>query len=191
MTMLTDARIDEMRLLSWPDAQKAMEPLPSHRLVELFDHRFSKVADTASQLLTNRNDESIIVKALLAGQIRTSLGKLRAVNTLLVHGMSCPAALQAYQHMLSDRGYHVVDAALFGLVFLGHVESVPLIEERIRTTKQPKMLAVLKLALRAIMKDDPYLFCPEFSRSAIRRWRKHLTPKMEKAARAAERIERS
>jgi hypothetical protein len=87
--MMTDTEIDRVRSLSWPDAQKAMKPLPSRHLVKLFDHRFSKVADTASQLLADRDDESLIVNALLTGIIRTSVGKLRAINTLREFGMRC------------------------------------------------------------------------------------------------------
>ena len=189
--MLTAREIDKVRSLGWVEAADALKDLPSNKLVELIDHRFSKVAGTATYLLRQRKQESLIVEALLNDRLHTRLGKMRGINTLTPLGMHCPEAIPAYEHMISDRAYDVVDCALFGIVFLGNTDSIPLIENRIRVVKNPKTVATLKLALRALTKDDPYLFSPGYGRSEIRRWRKHLTPKLERAARAEERISRS
>jgi hypothetical protein len=178
--MINNKQIENIRTLSWTEAAKTMEPFPSARLVDLLNHRYTKVAGTASYLLRRRNQHSLIIAALVTGKISAPRNKLMCVNSLTMCGGNCPNAVKAYEHLLSDRAFDVVDAALFGIVFLGHMKSIPLIEERIKQTKKPKLLAMLKLGLRALKADNPYLFSPHYSREAIHQWRKEWPPKCKK-----------
>ena len=104
--------------------------------------------------------------ALLDGRIRTSLGRVRAINTLNCRGRAVKGAATAFLRVLGDRSVRVVDCALHGLVFLQDKANLPALKaEAPRRGQGGKGYAEIMKAIEALEREDPFLYSPSFEDS--------------------------
>ncbi|MCY3019682.1 MAG: hypothetical protein NTW87_11720 [Planctomycetota bacterium] len=132
-------------------------------LLVLLDSSSRKVGDTAAELLCSRGKAKVVVAALLASEIRTKLGRIRAMSVLGHFGKRVPRGAEAYLRLIEEKSATVVYDALFGLVFLQDEANIPMIEAaRRRSRAGPKADGYFEKALTAIHAKDPFIFSPGY-----------------------------
>lgn len=159
--------------LNYQQMDEVLRDLPNEVLLRLLDSRSIKVGDTAADILGRRNQSSILIDAILQGQIRTSVGRTRAKNTLAGWGASLPEAIPAYMKLLDDRSDEVVGGALHALLFFRYQPALKVIEAQLASVKPgTRRYEYLDKARRAFQAGDPFIYSPGYAREPARKlWR--------------------
>ena len=132
-------------------------------LLVLLDGKSRKVADTAATLLDRQKEMGLLINALIAGSIRTALGRIRATNVLNWHGRAVPEAIKAHLHLLGDRSDDVLSNALFGIVFMRRRDLLPKLHEYFAKTRPDSARHKLfREAIEALEANNPSQFSPGF-----------------------------
>ncbi len=173
----------EASKLSWEGVTEMLASVPDEQMIQLLDVGNVKVGDTASYFLGQRGMHQRIIEALMADEIKSAPGRVRAVNTLSLLGASLPQSIPALVKLLDDRSEGVMTTALGSLVFFRHRPALPAIEARLATARpgsvREEFLSKAKAALEA---DDPFLYPPTRNREqATRLWKLDEDPYWKRA----------
>src|SRR5581483_1421862 len=155
---------DRLCKLDYKEIDKRISHLNDECLVELINSRSRRVGDSAFSLLGGRpNTSRLIISAILSDRMTHKVAKVRAINFLTWQGRACPEAIPAYFHILDDKNEEVADNALFGIVFFqdkSHINR--LVEKRNSLVPDSRLRGNLSLAIKALKKQNPFIYCPYF-----------------------------
>jgi hypothetical protein len=152
---------DALKNATYVEINRRLQQATNSQLIALLDSKSIRIGDSAAGVLGARKKHQLIIDAILAQQLKTSLGRLRASSSLLAFGKNVPRAVEAYSLLLDDRSRHVIDNALLGLVFMQEVDNIPAIEAaKIRAAERGKPVGQYDLAIRALKQDNPFIFAP-------------------------------
>jgi hypothetical protein len=127
------------------------------------DSKKPLVASSAGEQISRHGCCSALSDAITTGNVRTALGRVVAINSLLDLGLSNPESIRAFRYCVNDRSDKVLSCALFGLVFMRDLESLPLIEQAISAAKAGSFRKKrLQKAALALAEGNPYLYSPNF-----------------------------
>ncbi len=152
--------------LSYAKMNDALAGFPTEELVSLLDSPSIKVGDTASSWLSRRDALDPIYDALCDRRLRTKLGRIRALNTLLLPAREYPKSYDACLLLLHDRSREVACQALWGLCLWSDPACPPQLD-RIEHAPDRDLVA---LAIRAIHADNYRIYLPYFDDCG--RWKK-------------------
>jgi hypothetical protein len=99
---------------SYQAIEEALKQESLDSLLALLDAQSNRIGDVAAQELVKRRQTSIVVNAILSGDIRTKRGKIRSMFVLKSFGRHCEACDAAYLKLMRDRSFDVARDALFG-----------------------------------------------------------------------------
>jgi len=154
---------------SHPEVREKIQGCTDDELVALIDGPSNRVADNAADLLAARESIAIVIDAIQMGRLRTALGRLRAVHILSAFGKKLPESQGVFLHLLNDRSSHVVDSALFGLVFMQNPDNIPAIRKaKADAATRGKPIEQFNLAIRALTSGNPFIYSPYFGVSKDR-----------------------
>lgn len=161
---------------TYGEIDAALEPYSSELLADLLDSKSVKIGDSAVSILSSRGYLPALIDALLSGQIRTALGRLRVLTTASSYGLTYPQSIHAYWHCLHDRSIDVLSQALFGIVFLRRYDLIERLAEVKRTSiRDRKKKALFDKAIAALTAKDPSLYVVYY-RDAANVWRLNEPP---------------
>lgn len=150
---------DRFAEYSYKQLSDELKKWDTEQLIELIDAPSVKIGDTAVEIV-GRRCPNLLIKALLGKRVKTSVGKLRALNVMHYYGKQYEDFHKVFSCFLNDRSFDVVDAALFGLVFWQDQSATDLISKARSSTQHDR--ASFDKAIEALEKRDPFIFSPHF-----------------------------
>lgn len=153
----------ELSQFSYEELAELMMSYDADQLIDLLDAKSTRVGDSAAECLMDKDDLVPLLERVLNNSIRTKNGKLRALFVVKSRGRKCPRAVEIYRHLIRDKNEGVVDSALFGLVFLQHMDDVHYIKSaQAEICNDSYSHERFSLAIQALIERNPYLYSPHF-----------------------------
>jgi len=158
-----DELAKRMSKKDYPEIEKELKELSSDDLIAMLNAKSLKVINVAAEFLHCRGDAAKLIRALVNGEIRAATGRGAATNVLNWFGKSVPDSTRAMIHCIDDRSDGVVSNALFGIVFMGRRDLLPLLQAHLGKTKAASRRRKMFLdAIDALNTGNPSHYSPGF-----------------------------
>ncbi len=151
---------NELASLSEKEIKRHVKTLADKDIIDLLDCRFRNVVDVAAGELHERGAVQLVAEALLSRKLKTTLGKVAAFNICFSYGRRCPKVKDICLQYLYDTSNTIVAEALFGLVFLGDKDAIPVLRDAVKrstSVDDEKRQAILS-AIKALESANPFLY---------------------------------
>lgn len=138
-----------------------MENFSTDTLVELLNSSSTRIGDTASSILQQRNKLQEIAIATLNGIYTRKYGKIRAANTLCHQSSPTDLCEEALLSLIRDSNEEIAGNALFNLIVLGRKSSAGKLQ-KLKPKVSSSFLPFIDLAIQALKQGDPSIYSPNF-----------------------------
>jgi hypothetical protein len=133
------------------------------KLIKLLDDKSTRIADTAWAQICRTGDFPSVAKALESGLLTRQPGIIRAFNLMAQFGYQIKPHAHVFEKYLNPKKPTILYDALFNLVCLRSIESLPTIRKLLADKSLPeKPREYLLKAEEALTKNDPKIFSAHY-----------------------------